>query len=474
MADLTFIDLLDDAAGYEAKAISLMRELVSFPTVAFREPEAIEGCAERLREMFQSHGYSSEIYPTAPEGSPVVYGEKNVGAPKTLMFYRHYDVQPEDPLNLWVSPPWELTERDGRLYARGVADNKGHIVFGLLAAELLEDRLGELPINVKFVCEGEEEAGSRNLPRFTDAHASLLEADGCSWEGISIYLDEDEPLKGGRANLPTPFNIYCGLKGIANFDLRTRGPPTFPNRDVHSGQAAAVPSAAWRMVWALSTLKDPQENILLEGFDEMVSPPLQEDIEALRESDIDFAEIFRSDYGIDELLLGRSGLDLDVELVLKPSLTIDGYKSGYSGSGPKTIVPARAEAKIDFRLVPDLTMGRVEELLRAHLVKHGFDDIEVSLISGYDPAKTPVSHPFIRILRSATWELIAPTPVNVFPLMFGSGPAYLFSPHTPICYGGNPIEGVNGHAPNENLPRSVITSNIAFNAYLAELLAEQR
>ncbi|UCH57975.1 MAG: M20/M25/M40 family metallo-hydrolase [Candidatus Bathyarchaeota archaeon] len=474
MVKLSFLDLLDHAAQYEARAVELIRELVGFPTVAFREPEAIVGCAQILREILQAYGYDAEIYPTAPNGSPVVYGEKDVGAPKTLMFYRHYDVQPEDPLDLWDSPPWELTERGGRLYARGTADNKGQFVFALLAIQLLEDQLGELPVNVKFVCEGEEEAGSKNLPRFTNAHSNLLEADGCSWEGIGMYLDEDEPIVGGKPNLPTPFYIYCGLKGIAYFELTAGGSPRYPNRDVHSGQAAAVPNAAWRMVWALNTLKDCKENILLEGFDELVRPPIQEDIDSLKAIDVDLAEIYKSDYKLDELLLGREGLDLYVELALKPSLSICGFTSGYSGPGTKTIAPARAKIKMDFRLVPDLTMDRVDELLREHLIKHGFDDIGATLISGYDPAKTPVSHPFITMVRDATRDLVAPTPVNVIPMAFGSGPAYLFSPHTPICYGGNPVEGINGHAPNENIPKSVIKSNIAFNAYIAQLLAEQR
>jgi len=471
MATIPFSELFEYAAHYETKAIELIRELVGFPTVAFREPEAIKECAQHLREIFQFYGYKAEIYPTVPDGSPVVYAEKNVGTPKTFMFYRHYDVQPEDPLDLWDSPPWELTECGDRLYARGVADNKGNTVNGLLAMELLEDQLGELPVNVKFVCEGEEEAGSRNLSSFTKTHTDLLKADGCSWEGISLYLDDDKPMLDGRPNLPTPYNVYCGLKGIANIELRNRGPPIYPNRDVHSGQAAAVPSAAWRMVWALNTLKDSQENILLEGFNELVKPPLHEDIEVLRENDIDFSEILKRDYGLEDLLLGREGLDLDVELALMPSLSIDGLNSGYSGPGPKTIVPASAQAKVDFRLVPDLTVERVCELLRAHLTKHGFDDIEASLISGYDPAKTSVNHPFIRMVREVTRELITPTKVNTIPMAFGSGPAYLFNPYTPICYGVNHIEGQNGHAPNENIPRGLIRSNIAFNAYLAQFIA---
>ncbi len=470
MVAVSFSDLLSAASQYEAKTIDLLRELVCFPTVAFREQAGIEECANYLEQTLQAHGYKASQYPL-PEGSPVVYAEKDVGAPKTLMFYHHYDVQPEDPLDLWKSSPWELTEREGRLFGRGTVDNKGEFAISLYAMELLEKKLGKLPVNVKFVIEGEEEAGSDNLPHFTKPNSSLLKADGCIWEGAILFPSEDTSSGGDTLSIPTPARVVCGLKGVAYFEVKVGGPPKFPNRDVHSGSAAAVPNAAWRLVWALNTLKDEQENILIEGFNELVIPPEKEDIEALKAYGGEFEEIILRDYELEKLLLSRGGLELLIELSHKPSLTICGLNSGYQGSGGKTIVPAAASAKVDIRLVPNLTTKKVDKLLRSHLIKKGFDDLEVELLTGYDPAKTSVTHPFVQMLRETTEKLVAPTPVNLIPVAYGSGPAYLFARHTPLVMVGNSIEGINGHAPNENLPIRAIQPSLAYNALVAQLLA---
>ncbi|MHA2202982.1 MAG: M20/M25/M40 family metallo-hydrolase [Candidatus Hodarchaeales archaeon] len=466
MVAILFSDLLTRTTQYESRVLDILKDLVRFPTVAFREPEAIAECASYLVEILQKHGYKATQYPTTTDGSPVVFAEKDVGAPKTLMFYHHYDVQPEDPIDLWVSSPWELTERSGRVFGRGAVDNKGHIAISIVAIQLLEDQM-KLPVNIKFVIEGEEEAGSNNLPQFAKPHTDLLKADGCVWEGMGLYPKDEESL-----TLETPVEIWCGLKGDAYFDLRAGGPPKFPRTDVHSGSAAAVPHAAWRLVWALNTLKDNQENILVEGFNDSVTPPLKEDLEALQSYEGDWESSFKRNYGLDQLLLNRSGTDLLVHLILEPSLTICGLTSGFQEPGSKTIVPAEASAKLDFRLVPNLTIEKVDELLRTHLVTHGFDDLEVSLVTGYDSAKTPVSHPFIRSIRDATRKLITPTPVNVIPFAPGSGPAYLFTPYTPLCMVTNNVEGLNGHAPNENLPLNTIKPSLAYNAFIAQLVAE--
>lgn len=469
MVSISFSDLLDCTPQYESSVRDILRDLVRFPTVAFREPKAITECADHLEELLQTYGYKATQYPTVPSGSPVVFAEKDVGAPKTLMFYHHYDVQPEDPIDLWISPPWELTEREGRIYGRGAVDNKGHIAISVVAMKLLEDQMDELPVNVKFVIEGEEEAGSNNLPHFTTAHTSLLKADGCIWEGAGLYPQDGEPL-----TVSTPIEIWCGLKGDAYFDLKAGGSPNFPRTDVHSGSAAAVPNSAWRLIWALNSLKDEQENILVEGFNELVQPPLKEDIEALKDYKGDLESALKKDYKLDRLLHGRSGLDLYIPLYLGPSFSICGLSSGFQDSGSKTIVPAEAAAKLDFRLVPDLTVEKVEELLKFHLTKHGFNDLEVSLVTGYDPGKTSVTHPFIQTIRNVTRKIVVPAPVNVIPFAPGSGPAYLFTPYTPLCLVTNRVEGINGHAPNENMPLNSIKPSLAYNAFIAQILAEQK
>ncbi|MFX1254417.1 MAG: M20/M25/M40 family metallo-hydrolase [Promethearchaeota archaeon] len=460
-----FVESLKHVSEYKSKFLNILEELVKFPTVAFREPEGIQSCADYLEELLEACGYKASQYPTG--GSPVVYGEKNVSAAKTLMFYNHYDVQPEDPLDLWHSSPWKLSVRDERAYGRGTVDDKGPFIIELLAIQFLEDLLGTLPVNVKFIIEGEEEAGSNNLGNFTTAQSDLLKADGCVWEGAFFC-----PQKEGDLTLPTPISIVCGLKGNAYFELIASDPPKFPSKDVHSGLAGAVPNAAHRLVWALGTLKDTQENILIEGFNELVSPPLEEDLAALKDFQGNLEEIYKKEYELDQLLLNRSGLDFYQAAILGATLSICGLTSGFQDEGSKTIIPAKASAKLDIRLVPNLTMKKVDSLLRAHLKKKGFDDIKVKLITGYDPAKTPVSHPFIRGIEKLCREIFTPTPVNVMPLALGSGPAYLFGT-VPLCLSGNSAEGTNGHAPNENIPLVSVGSSLAFVATLAQELASK-
>lgn len=465
----TFLELVGNSAKYQTEFKKLLGELIKHPSVAFREPEGISNCADNLVEILEKFGYQAKLYPTVPDGASVVYGERNVGALKTILFYHHYDVQPEDPLDLWESSPWKLEERNGRLYGRGTADDKGEILISLFGMQLLEDQFGKLPINVKFVIEGEEEAGSDHLQVFTDKHSDLLKADGCIWEGAVLTPEDEE-----KFNFATPVELVCGLKGDAYFDIKTIGPPKFPRTDVHSGEAAATPNAAWYLVWALSTLKDQNENILIEGINELVQDPSTEDLEVLKTIGTSWEELFKKDLNLEKILLDRSGIELHTELSLKPSLTITGLKSGFQEEGSKTIVPAEASAKLDFRLVPNLTMEKVDELLKQHFQKHGFDDLEVKLIVGYNPSKTSVNHPFIRLLKEISDDINISHPTNIVPIAYGSGPAYLFTPYTPICFVGNAIGGCNGHAPNENIPIKSINSSIAYNAIIAKQLAKEK
>ncbi|MFX0087349.1 MAG: M20/M25/M40 family metallo-hydrolase [Candidatus Hodarchaeota archaeon] len=467
MVSISYSELINRSQQYESKVLKILRELVKFPTVAFRDTVGIQDCANYLVELLHNLGYKAALYPTVPEGSPVVYAEKDVGAPKTLLYYNHYDVQPEDPLESWISSPWEFTEREGRMFGRGTIDNKGPFTINLHAMELLEDQMGELPVNVKFVIEGEEEAGSDNLPHFAKPNAHLLKADGCIWEGAGLFSMEQDSLE-----VKNLVEIWCGLKGDAYFDIKAGGIPNYPNRDAHSGLAPAVPNAAWSLIWALNTLKDDKENILVEGFNELVQPPEKTEIDALKNYQGDIESLLKRDYQLDTLLMDRSGLDLYKSVYLGPSLSICGLKGGFQELGSKTIVPAEASAKLDFRLVPNLTVKKTEELLKAYLTKKGFGELKINLVTGYEPAKTSVSHPFIQLVKKVTQEIISPTPVNVIPYAPGSGPAYLFSEHTPLCIVSNRLEGVNGHAPNENIPLNVIKPGLAYNALIAQLLVD--
>lgn len=454
----TFRELQSRAQDWEDGAIALLKEFVSFRTVAPRDCEGLKACAESVRASFKERGYDSATY--AKGGEPVVYASKNVGASKTLLFYHHYDVQPEGSLDLWQSSPWELVRRGERVYGRGASDDKGPLVASMMGVDMIEQILGRLPVNVKFVVEGEEEAGSASLPNFAKDNEEFLRADGCVWEGVG-------------ATPGSPGEVVCGLKGDAYFDLITRGTPHFARTDAHSGDAAAVPNAAWRLVWALSTLKAQDETIMVDGFNDLVQEPLEEDLEALREYQGDATERVMHEYGLDRPLMGRKGMDLLRELFLMPQMSISGITTGYQGKEDMTIVPASARAKLDVRTVPDLTVEKVHELLRKHLDARGFTDIEVVRKPGYEPAKTSVRHPYVKLVHSIMKEACDPAGTGVVPMAQGSGPAFLFARHSPLCmaYSYADLEGTDCHAPNENMKIESLSGSMAVVAAIAERLA---
>lgn len=453
----TFAALSSKAKEWEKEAIDLLAELVRFRTIAPREETALKECSELIKNEFKRRGYASKTYTKG--GTPIVYASKDVGAQKTLLLYHHYDVQPEGDAELWHSSPWELAKRGDRLYGRGASDDKGPLVAGIAAIDMVEHILGETPVNVHFVVEGEEEAGSMALADFARDHQEFLAADGTVWEGMSAIAG-------------SPGEVVCGLKGDAYFDLVTKGVPSFAKTDAHSGEAAAVPNAAWRLVWALSTLKGPDERITVDGLDELVQEPLEEDLEALSEYQGDLTSQIMREYGLEKPLMGRKDTDLLRELFLRPQMSICGITTGYQGEEDMTVVPARASAKLDVRMVPDMTVDKVYELLREHLNSRGFTDIEIVKKPGFEPAKTSVKHPYIKLVHSIMKEACSPAGTGVVPMAQYSGPAATFSKHAPLCtaYSYADVEETFTHAPNENIRLQSMYGSIAIVAAIAERL----
>jgi acetylornithine deacetylase/succinyl-diaminopimelate desuccinylase-like protein len=382
----------------------------------------------------RAYGLKAHTIPI-PGGPPIVYGERQGRSAKTLLFYDHYDVQPPEPLDLWESPPFELTARGGRVFARGVADNKGNLLSRLAAVRAWLDATGELPVSVKFLVEGEEEVGSPHLATFVAANTELLAADACIWESGGVNW-QGRPV------------ITLGLKGILYVELEARG----ANRDIHSAQATSVVNPAWRLVWALATLKDQNENILIDGHYDDVRPPTAEDLEAVSRIPSEDAQT-KASLGITEYLLGLSGPDLRIRNLFAPTCTICGLWSGYSGDGSKTVLPSTAHAKIDFRLVPDMDPADVLTRLRRHLDRHGFAGISVRALDFGERAwRTPMNDPFVRLVSDAARTVYGLEPV-LSPTMTGSGPMYPFGAHlgVPIASSGASNPDSRAHAPNENI-----------------------
>lgn len=285
----------------------------------------IEETATLVAQRLEQIGAQVHIF-RVPGAAPVVYASLGSGE-RTLLIYDHYDVQPPEPLDLWHSPPFEPMLRDGKLYARGVADNKGNLMLRIQAIESWLAVYGALPCRINFLVEGEEEIGSINLEAFCQRHADLLRADGCLWE------------TGGMNALEQP-TIMCGAKGICYVELVVRG----ASHDLHSANATMVPNPAWRLTWALATLKAPDERVLIPGFYDRVRPPSAADMAALERIPLDDEELL-ADFGIPQFLGGLHGIERLKAHLFNPTCTICGLVSGYTGEGSKTVLPSEARAK---------------------------------------------------------------------------------------------------------------------------------
>lgn len=415
------------------QSIGELSRLCAQPSVAAQNL-GIEACAALVAESLEERGFSVQVLPTG--GSPVVFGERKGQSDQTLIVYDHYDVQPPEPLALWESPAFKPTLRDGRIYARGVADNKGNLIGRLHAIDAMLNAEGELPCTVKFIVEGEEEIGSVHLEAFIQEHRDLLAGDVCVWE------------VGGVDHQGVPIQMV-GLRGICYVELRART----ANQDVHSGMGGSIfPNAAWRLVWALASLKDKDENILLPGFYEDVLPPTEREKELLAEAPPMMA-YYQEKYGIQHFLNDIDNeFELAVEAVYKPTCTVCGLSSGYEGEGSKTVLPAEAIAKVDFRLVPNQTPAKVIEQLRVHLDTHGFEDIEIINLGGNPPAKTDPDHPAVQMAVEAA-RGVYEKPARVIPMIGGSGPNFMFQEYlgVPIISSGAGDSESQAHAPNESI-----------------------
>jgi len=416
----------------EREYVDELKTLIRQPTVS-AQGIGIPETARIVLDRAKTRGGIAAEALTVDGGPPTIVGETGRGE-RTLLVYNHYDVQPPDPLDEWETPPFEPAERDGYVYGRGVSDNKGNLLARLQAIEAYRATLGELPLRVRVLYEGEEESGSAHLAAFVARYGDRLRADGCIWE--AGYKD--------AAGRPT---ISCGLKGIAYVELRARGAA----KDAHSSLGTIVPNAAWRLVWALATLKSSDDQITIDGFMDLVRPPSAAERELLERLPFDEQSMLRI-HGIKSFVRGLTGAALKEKHFYEPTCTICGIVSGYTGAGSKTVLPAVASAKIDFRLVPDLTPEKVTTLLRAHLDRRGFADIEVVAGHGEPPSRWPTDSVAVKAAVVACRSAYQTEPV-VYPLLAGSGPMAQVCDalEIPVAGFGSGNAASANHAPNENI-----------------------
>ncbi len=389
--------------------------------------EGIYEMVEALVSVMEKYGLKAKVLST--KGYPAIYAEEGEG--RTILFYNHYDVQPPDPIDEWESPPFEPAIKEGKIFGRGVADNKGDIISRLLAVKAVRESMGKLPVKVKFLIEGEEEIGSPNLKSLIEENKNLLKADACIWESGGITWD-DRPI------------IALGVKGILYVELEARGAYT----ELHSSYAPMVPNPAWRLIEALSLLRDRDGRILIDGFYDDVLEPGDFEISLLRDIPFDEAK-FEESIGVKLLFRGD---ELKERYIFSPTCNICGIVSGYTGEGSKTIIPPYARAKIDFRLVPDQRSEDILGKLRAFLDKKGFGDIKINWWEGEEPSRTPPDDPFVDFVKERAREVYGKEPV-IYPSFAGTGPMHPVREilKVPVVCIGTGYPESRCHAPNENI-----------------------
>jgi acetylornithine deacetylase/succinyl-diaminopimelate desuccinylase-like protein len=414
-----------------------LEDVISYcrlPTISAHD-RAIEETAGYTVALLDEEGFETRILPKRGGGFPVVWAEqKGRRADKTLLFYNHYDVQPPDPLEEWTAPPFEPQRRGDAIYGRGVSDDKGNIVSRMLAIRALKAVYGSLPCNVRFCIEGDEEIGSPQIAPFMKEHGELFRADACVWEWGYALWDGS----------PT---LMLGAKGLLCVDIEVDG----PNRDVHSSYGTVIPNPAWRLSWALSSIKTPDERILIDGFYDGVKTPTEEELATLRMLPDD-GSMFLESLGLHDAVLGVKDVDYRRRHIFEPTCTINGLTSGYQGKGTKTVLPSQASAKLDFRLVDDQDPDDVLEKLRRHLERFGFGDATIIQSSSERAARTDMHDPFIEVAQRAAIDAYG-REAFIVPSMAATGPIFHIVKDLglPAVMAGINYVGGRDHAPDEHV-----------------------
>ncbi|NDB63337.1 MAG: M20/M25/M40 family metallo-hydrolase [Nitrosopumilaceae archaeon] len=411
--------------------VSDLQTLIRQPSVSAKN-EGIEQCAALVAKMLKKSGIKSEIL-RLKGVAPLVYGEiKSKKNPnKTILFYNHYDVQPAEPFELWDDPPFSGKVKGNKIFGRGSADDKGELITRIKAVEAFLKETGDVPCTVKFVIEGEEEIGSTHIEQYLKKYQKKFSCDGVIWE--FGYVDaKDRPIIG------------LGMKGLLYVELTAKESV----RDAHSSLAVIIKNPAWRLIGALQTLRDSSGKILIKDWYKEVTPFTKKDLELLSKEPFDESG-FKAEYGITQFVNGKKGIEVKKALAGDPTCNIAGMISGYTLLGAKTVLPASASVKIDFRLVPKMDPKKQISRLKTHLKKHGYSDIDVKIFHGEAASRTNSSDPFVNIVKESAKESFGSYIVNVSNA--GTGPMHSFASvlKAPCISIGSTFMFARIHSPNE-------------------------
>jgi acetylornithine deacetylase/succinyl-diaminopimelate desuccinylase-like protein len=438
--------IIDDVVDSEMEdLISDLQTLIRYPSVSAKRQGLVD-CAKSVAGIMDKAGIKSQVLYSdsvssgnnsdyLPAPPPIVYGEvKSKSNPngKTILFYNHYDVQPEDPVELWDIDPFSGKIEGDRIFGRGSADDKGELITRIKAVEYYLKKTGDVPCNVKYMVEGEEEIGSVHIEQYLTKYREKLNCDGVIWE--FGYIDV-----GSR-----PI-ISLGMKGLLYVELIAKGPA----RDAHSSLAVLIENPAWRLIKALNTLRDDKGKILIRDWYKDVRQFTPEELCTLSRDSFDENE-FKKEYQIRTFVNNVAGIDAIKALVGMATCNIAGLASGYTGEGAKTVLPAIATAKLDFRLIPNMIPEKQFSRLKDHLKENGFDnDIEARIIHGEAAVRTSINDPFVKQVEESANEIFGSSIISISSA--GTGPMYPFVKilNVPCISVGSTYVFSRIHSPNE-------------------------
>ena len=416
---------------------SQLQQLIRVPSVSAKKQLTVTKCAELVSKIMSDSGIKSELLKLddhSEQVPPIVYGEvKSKSNPngKTILFYNHYDVQPPEPIELWDDDPFSGKIEGNFIYGRGASDDKGELITRIKAVEYFLNETGDVPCNVKFLIEGEEEIGSSHLEQYLTKYREKFSCDATIWE--FGYVDEHErPI------------ISLGMKGLLYVELHAK----CANADLHSSLAVIVENPAWRLVHALKTIRDENGKITINDWNNDVRDFLPEELECIRQEEFDISN-FKKNYGLTHVF--NEG---DIEKIKEANVggvtsNISGLFSGYIGEGSKTVLPSTAMAKLDFRLVPDMMPQKQFQLLREHLDNSGFKDIQVKFLSGEPACRIPINDNFVKLVEKCAKEEYGQVVKSISSA--GTGPMWYFNNilRCPCVSIGCTFKYSRIHSPNE-------------------------
>lgn len=439
-------DLFSHIDSRKDDLIADLQSLIRQRSVSAKK-QGLEQCAAVVAGIMIKAGINTRILNLPKDGKsgdqknrapPVVYGEvkakkKSSRPPKTLLFYNHYDVQPEDPIELWEHDPYEGVVEGDYIYGRGSSDDKGELITRIKAVEYYLKIFGDVPCNIKFLVEGEEEIGSVHVGEYLASYHDDLACDGVIWE--FGYVNEQ--------NIPI---ITLGMKGLLFVELISTG----PNRDAHSSLAVLIENPAWKLVRALNKLTDSSSKILITDWYKEVRDLTESEKTFLQTESFDEIR-FKTEYGIHSFLNNVQGIEIQRVLVSMPTCNIAGMISGYTGEGAKTIIPSTASVKIDFRLVPEMNPTVQFERLKKYLVDNGFDErsLSVRFLHGEAASRTDVNDPFVEAVSESAQEVYGGAKITVSSPATGPMDTFSKNLNVPCISIGSTFIYSKMHSPNE-------------------------